>query len=155
MAHVNLNSKVNILFEDKEATVKEILSMIEERYGEVPLVSRVLSTKPEIFIPNFIKNSNLILGSTLEPKVAELVALASAVALRCDACALSHMKRALANGASKEEVLDAVLIASHVAETSSLAIGLRKFLEVESAAREECACDYGMCEIEGSAKERK
>lgn len=152
MAHRNLDSKVHLLFEDKEETVKEILRVIEDRYGEVPLVSRVMSTRPEVFIPGFIKSSNLIAGSALEPKVAELVALASAVALRCDACALSHMKRALDSGANKEEVLGAVFIASHVAETSSLAVGLRKFLEVDSAADEDCGCD-SVCSFEGSAKE--
>ncbi len=152
MAHVNLDSKIRLLFEDSDAAVKEILSIIEERYGEVPLVSRVLSTKPEIFIPNFVKSSRLMTDSTLEPKVAELVALASAVALRCSPCALSHMKRALVRGASREEVLDAVLIAAHVAETSSLAVGLRKLLEAE-AEEEECTFGCGMGE--GSTEEER
>ncbi|NOZ58852.1 MAG: carboxymuconolactone decarboxylase family protein [Euryarchaeota archaeon] len=143
MSRVDLNSKLRSLLEEGDALVEEMLSTLEERYGEVPFVARMLSTRAEVFVPGFFKSQQLMEEGALEPRVAELVALASAVALRCPPCALSHMKRALARGASREEVLDAVLIAAHVAETSSLAVGLRKLLEAESAM-EDCTPGCGV-----------
>ncbi|WP_457554506.1 carboxymuconolactone decarboxylase family protein [Candidatus Pyrohabitans sp.] len=126
------------------ASMEELLRAVQERYGEVPLIARVLGEhRPEILAAGMEKSFRLMREGALEPRVAELVALAAAVALRCPPCALSHMRRALASGANRQEVLDAVLIASHVAETSSLAVGLRKFLEA-SAAEEECALGCGV-----------
>lgn len=64
----------------------------------------------------------------LDPKTKELIALAIGVAIRCDDCIAFHVKAALQNGATREEVLEtlgmaiymgagpAVMYASHAIE---------------------------------------
>ena len=42
----------------------------------------------------------------LEPKTKELIAMAIAVAVRCDGCIASHTNGAETHGASREEVLE-------------------------------------------------
>ena len=46
--------------------------------------------------------------SHLEPKTRELIALAVAVALRCDGCITVHTDAAITQGASKEEIAEAL-----------------------------------------------
>ena len=47
----------------------------------------------------------------LDKKTKELIATAIGVAVRCDSCIASHTKAASMNGASREEVLEALGIA--------------------------------------------
>ncbi len=58
--------------------VQELLELIESRYGSVPLVARVLSQKPHIFIPHVIKGMHTLRAPrALDPKVVELIAVAA------------------------------------------------------------------------------
>ena len=50
----------------------------------------------------------------LAPKALELIALAIAVALRCDDCIAFHVKSALQRGASREEVTEALGMAIYM-----------------------------------------
>lgn len=47
----------------------------------------------------------------LEPKVHELIALAVAVTTRCDGCIAVHTKNAVENGATREEISEALGVA--------------------------------------------
>jgi AhpD family alkylhydroperoxidase len=47
----------------------------------------------------------------LDAKTRELIALAVAVTTRCDGCIAVHSKKALENGASKEEIAEALGVA--------------------------------------------
>jgi AhpD family alkylhydroperoxidase len=47
----------------------------------------------------------------LQPKVKELMALAIGIALRCDGCMAYHLHDALAAGATRDEVVEAVGVA--------------------------------------------
>lgn len=47
----------------------------------------------------------------LEPKVHELIALAVAVTTRCDGCIAVHTKHAVAKGATREEIAEALGVA--------------------------------------------
>ena len=50
-------------------------------------------------------------GGCLDTKTKELIATAIGVAVRCDSCIASHTKAASVNGATREEVLEALGIA--------------------------------------------
>jgi len=125
--------KIDALFENEEEMVQALLNLVEARYGAVPLVARVLSQYPHLFIPYVIKGSQ-VLGAprALGPKVAELVAIASATALRCNHCTRTHIESALAQGATADEVLETIAVASMIAESSSLSVALREFRQVEA-----------------------
>jgi AhpD family alkylhydroperoxidase len=47
----------------------------------------------------------------LDAKTRELIALGAAVSLRCDGCITVHTKAARANGATKEEIAEALGVA--------------------------------------------
>ena len=47
----------------------------------------------------------------LDPKARELIALAVAVTLRCDGCIIVHTDAAIKQGASKEEIAEALGVA--------------------------------------------
>jgi alkylhydroperoxidase/carboxymuconolactone decarboxylase family protein YurZ len=49
----------------------------------------------------------------------------------CEHCLEAHISRAVAEGATFEEVLDAILVAGAIAESSTLAVALRKFKQLE------------------------
>ena len=50
----------------------------------------------------------------LDAKTRELMALAVAVTLRCDGCITSHTSAAITNGATKEEIVEALGVAISV-----------------------------------------
>jgi AhpD family alkylhydroperoxidase len=50
--------------------------------------------------------------SVLDSKTKELLKFATASLLRCPHCTQSHLKKALAAGATKEEITETLLIAS-------------------------------------------
>jgi AhpD family alkylhydroperoxidase len=52
-----------------------------------------------------------VAGGALTPKVKELIALAIAVAVRCEGCVAFHTHDALKAGASRQEVVEAIGVA--------------------------------------------
>lgn len=50
--------------------------------------------------------------SVLDPKTKELIRLAVASVLRCKHCTENHIKEALGHGATKNEISEALLLAS-------------------------------------------
>jgi AhpD family alkylhydroperoxidase len=53
-------------------------------------------------------------ANALDAKTKELIALAIAVAIRCDDCIAFHAKAALEHGASREEALEALGMAIYM-----------------------------------------
>lgn len=47
----------------------------------------------------------------LDPKVQELISIAASLVAKCEGCLDGHIKKALATGASKEEISEAICIA--------------------------------------------
>ncbi len=117
---------------DQEATVQALLEMTEESYGAVPLVFKVLARRPDVFIPARLKsNATYVESEVLDRKTNELLAVAAATALRCEHCLLAHVDRAVGVGATAEEVLQAMLVASAIAESSSWSLAFRVLNRVE------------------------
>ena len=56
----------------------------------------------------------------LDPKTKELVAAAVGLVMRCEHCVEAHAKDALRAGASKEEIAEALMVASQIASASQL-----------------------------------
>jgi AhpD family alkylhydroperoxidase len=68
----------------------------------------------------------------LDPKMIELVSVSAAAALMCDFCLKAHIDSARSNGATWEEILDTILIAAHIAESSTLSVALRSYKLVKA-----------------------
>ena len=73
---------------------------------------------------------------SLDPKTAELIAVAAAAGAGADSCLKVHIGAALKEGASRDEILDVLLIAAMIGKTRVLASSLRRFREVCGDGRE-------------------
>lgn len=129
----NLQKLIYGLGKDSLETAQALLKLVEERRGSVPLALRMLEQRPDMLLPQAIKL--LARSRALDPKVAELTAVAAAAALGNESTLRSHMEQALAKGASPEEVLETLLIAATVAESSIQAMSFRVFQQVEDMRR--------------------
>lgn len=120
---------------DEERSEREIadaiLEGIEREYGFVPLVNQVLSERPDLFIPSAGLGRAVMEGGRLELERKEryLCAVAAASAAGGEHCIGVQMKHAVDAGASRGEVLEAMVIGSYMAMTRSQSYAFRKFRE--------------------------
>ena len=64
--------------------------------------------------------NSIFKDSFLDIKTKELIAVASAVLMRCQFCVDVHAQRAVASGATKEEIAEAISVAMFVAAGSQI-----------------------------------
>jgi AhpD family alkylhydroperoxidase len=105
----------------------DLLAEVAARYGEAPLVARVLAEWPSVYVPTALKNQAIVRESPLGWRVAELVAVGAAAALQCEHCTRTHAEQALRAGASADDVLAAMLIAGAIAESSVQSYAFREY----------------------------
>ncbi|MGE5173616.1 MAG: carboxymuconolactone decarboxylase family protein [Betaproteobacteria bacterium] len=92
----------------------------------------MLKERPRTFNPYLFKGMSIYKEpSALDRKTVELVAVGAAAALRCDHCLEAHMHRAMNEGASLKEIMDTVLVAGAISESSTLSVGFRKYKQLE------------------------
>lgn len=108
-----------------DAIAEELLSEIREEYGRVPLIFERMAERPEILISHLLYKGAVVETSRLEPKVIELISLAVGAALKCSHCVDYHMQAAKAKGATRAEILEAILIAGLLANSAVLADAYR------------------------------
>jgi len=108
-----------------EETAKEWMEDIEQEYGRTPLIFRRMAEAPEVLISHLLYKGTVTQTSTLHPKYVELISLAVGAALRCQHCTGYHMQAALKKGATREEILEVVLIAGLISNSSVLANAYR------------------------------
>jgi AhpD family alkylhydroperoxidase len=63
---------------------------------------------------------SIFTGGELDRKTKELIAVASSVLMRCQFCVDVHSQRALAHGANKKEIAEAIAVAMFIAGGSQL-----------------------------------
>lgn len=123
------------------ATAAEWLTHVEEEYGSAPLIYKKLEACPEALLSHMMYKHAVNELGALSPKTVELISLAVGAALRCDHCTSYHMHVAQKMGISKEEILETVLIAGLLSNSSVLAHAYR--VVTPDANEEPCgaACD--------------
>ena len=104
--------------------------------GTVPFILQVMARRPEFMIFSALKDFYALRPRSLDPKTAELLAIAAAASVGADKCLKVHMSAASRAGASEDEILDAVFIASIIGQTKVLASALRTFQEFEGKPKE-------------------
>ena len=126
---------------DFEATLKQIserggeetatkwMENIEAEYGRAPLIFKRMAERPEVLISHLLYKSTVIGTSTLEPKYVELISMAVGAALKCQHCTSYHLQAAAKKGATREEILEVILIAGLISNSSVLANAYRIFDE--------------------------
>lgn len=118
--------------ETVDEEVKRRLAEAERLYGKVPLVTKVLSERPDIFLA-YSDYSEVALQRPmhLDRKTAELAAVAAGSALASQHCLGVHLEAAFKAGASMDEVLESLLIGSFMAMTRSQSVSLRMFQKLK------------------------
>jgi AhpD family alkylhydroperoxidase len=104
--------------------------------GELGFLLKVLKERPRNFSPFLLKGMAIYKEpSALDRKTAELVAVGAAAALQCDHCLEAHLQRAVNEGASLDELMDALLVAGAISESSTLSVAFRKYKQLEGKVK--------------------
>jgi len=128
---------IKAFLERSDSLQEDILDDTEQMLGTVPFILQVMARRPEFMIFSSLKDFYALRPKSLDPKTAELLAIAAAASSGADRCLKVHMAAAARAGASEDEILDAVFIAAIIGQTKVLASGLRTFQEFEGKLKEE------------------
>ena len=110
----------------------ELAEAVERQRGGLGFLLGTLRERPRTFNPYLLKGRSVYNPVSLDRKTAELVAVASASALRCEHCLEAHMAGALREGATLDEIMDVILISGAISESSTLSVAFRKFKQQEA-----------------------
>jgi AhpD family alkylhydroperoxidase len=118
-------------------TAQSWMDAILAENGRIPLIFERMAERPEVLVSHLLYKTSVLKTSTLEPKYVELISLAVSSALRCNHCTDYHVQAAIRKGATKDEILEAILIAGLTSQSTVLADAYRTYAE----SIEECtAC---------------
>lgn len=104
-----------------DATLKDI----EKTFGFVPQFMRSI---PRLYLPGFwegMKSFELNPATKLDAKTKELIGLAVAAQVPCEYCIVFHTDGARLNGATEQEIQEAVGMAAMTRNASTLLNGLQ------------------------------
>ncbi len=119
------------LLDHSGSLAEDIFDDSEEMLGRVPFILNVMARRPAFMIFSSLKDFYALRPKSLDAKTAELLAVAAAASAGADKCLQVHMDAAELAGASKDEILDAILIAAIIGQTKVLASSLRAFREFD------------------------
>jgi alkylhydroperoxidase/carboxymuconolactone decarboxylase family protein YurZ len=103
-----------------ETTEEEIITQFELQHGFIPKPLLLLSERSGV-VPAFMNYGNtLMAGGPLTPREINLVTLSAAVALRSAGCTDNQIRKLKKLGVSDEEIIQVVMLASVLANTSTL-----------------------------------
>lgn len=120
-----------------ETLAGALAELIEENRGGLGFLLGVLKERPSIFNPYVLKGLSIYREpASLDRRTAELIAIGAATALRCDHCIGAHMDVALREGATTDEIMDAILIAGAISESSTLSVAFRKLKQRKMKGRD-------------------
>ncbi len=120
----------------KAELTEALAELHKDRNGELGFLLNVMKERPRNFNPFILKGMSIYREpSILDRKTAELVAIGAAAALRCDHCLEAHMRRAMDRGASLAEIMDAILVAGAISESSTLSVAFRKYKQLEGKVK--------------------
>ena len=122
---------IRALLENRDSIQEDIFLDSKAMLGMVPFILKLMARRPEFMIFSCLKDFYVLRPKSLEPKTAELLAVAAAAASGADQCLKVHMNAAARAGASEDEILDAIFIAALISQTKILASSLRTFRQFE------------------------
>lgn len=113
----------------REKTDK-ILRATERAFGFIPVVNQVLSTRPDLFVPSATLSRAILEGDgELDRKTRHLCAVSAATAIGGEYCVDVQMRHAIDAGATRDEVIESIMIGSMMAYTRAQSYALRRYAE--------------------------
>ena len=120
----------------KPELADELTEALVGKNGELGFLLKVLKDRPRTFNPYLLKGMTVYKEpKALDRKTAELVAVSAAAALHCEHCLEAHMGRAVAEGATLDEIMDTILVAGSISEASMLSVAFRKYKQLEGKVK--------------------
>ncbi|MFA5296105.1 MAG: carboxymuconolactone decarboxylase family protein [Methanoregulaceae archaeon] len=116
-----------------DAISDDILIDTREMLGCMPFILPVMRERPEYFALSSLADEMVCRPEHLSPKTAELVALAAAAGTGAESCMKVHIRAAVKEGASRDEIYDTIMIAALVGKTRVLAPAFRELCEAYPA----------------------
>jgi AhpD family alkylhydroperoxidase len=104
---------------------KEWLEHVQDENGRVPFIFRQMAERPEVLVSHLLYKGAVTETATLPPKYVELISMGVGAALQCSHCVEYHMQAAIKKGASREEILEVIMIAGLTANAVVLAEAFR------------------------------
>jgi AhpD family alkylhydroperoxidase len=114
-----------IVEQGADATANEWMKAIEIEYGKIPLIFKRMGERPEVLISHLLYKGTVADTSPLDPKYVELISIAVGAALKCPHCTGYHMQAAIKMGATRDEILEVILLAGMISNSSVLANAYR------------------------------
>jgi AhpD family alkylhydroperoxidase len=115
----------------KPELAEELAELQTGGKGDLGFLLKVMNFNPFLFKGMAIYKE----PSTLDRKTVELVAIGASTALHCEHCLEAHMKRAMDMGATLDEIMDAILVAGAISESSALSVAFRKYKQLEGKVK--------------------
>ncbi len=110
---------------EEPSSVKAAYAEMQEMMGAVPSIMEVYPKSAVSAGWALVKSTDLNQDTTLPAKVRELIGLAVAAQIPCQHCIYYHARAAKAQGATEEEIREAVHMSSLVRHWSTLLQGNR------------------------------
>lgn len=114
-----------------------LLKRIEKAYGFVPVVNQILSERPDMFIPSVEASKSILDRGVMDRKMKALCAVSAAAAVCGEYCLDVQMAHAKDAGATRDEVLEAIMVGCQMSYTRSQSYALRRFASAYTAGTEE------------------
>ena len=114
----------------REITDK-ILKATEAKYGFIPVSNKVISERPDIFVPSAEFSKSILdrEDGAVPRKYRFLLAISAAAAVGGEHCLRVQIKHAREAGASKDEILESIMIGTYMAMTRGQSYALRAYAD--------------------------
>ncbi len=114
------NSQHQTSVEQQQATEQHILANVKANTGEVPTPLKIMSMRPGTLASFMGYRNQVFENGPLTDRERSLVAIGVAVAMRSPKCSYTHSNAARQAGASEDDIVQAMLIASLMLGVSPL-----------------------------------
>jgi 4-carboxymuconolactone decarboxylase len=114
------SKKIDAFLEDEEEICDSLFEQFEETLGVVPFILPILRERPDSFAFNGLGDLYTFNPESMDRVTAELIAVAAAAATGADGCLKVHIGAAMKEGATREQVRDAIAIAALIGKTGIL-----------------------------------
>jgi len=114
----------------REITDK-ILKATEEKYGFIPVSNKIMGGRPDLFVPS-AEFSRAVLDredGAIPRKNRFLLAISAAAAVGGEHCLKVQISHAREAGATRDEILESIMIGSFMSMTRSQSYALRAFAD--------------------------
>lgn len=108
-----------------------ILKATEEKYGFIPVSNKIMGERPDLFVPS-AEFSRAVLDredGAIPRKNRFLLAISAAAAVGGEHCLKVQINHAREAGASRDEILESIMIGSYMSMTRSQSYALRAFAD--------------------------